>query len=156
MAMLMAVSFNSFFNSSSCVSAFLLLCGLGALFLHSASSCACSFVFLHWCGFQGVFSYGHAVLQFREALLWSWGPVVAYTSILSPFSSMQFISPCFFCLIVLSRSGSSSPLYRGLYFCSRAIYSPAVFGFVWSCFRGALAGVSGSYNNYNSSWIVPD
>ena len=44
--MLMAVLFFSSFNSSSCISAFLVFCGLGALILGSASSWACALVFL--------------------------------------------------------------------------------------------------------------
>ena len=72
--------FNSFFNSSSCVSAFLLLCGLGALFLHSASSCACSFVFLHGVDSKAYLVTAMRCCSFVRLWLWSWGPVVAYTS----------------------------------------------------------------------------
>ena len=70
-----------------------------------------------WCGFQGVFGCGLVVLRFRQALA-----VVlrscscASIPFVSPFSSMQVISPCFFCLIVLSGSGSSSPLCGGSVF----------------------------------------
>ena len=103
--------FNSFFNSSSCVSAFLLFCGLGALFLRPASPCAFSFVFLHGVDSEAYLAAALWCCGFIVLWLWTLGPVVAHTFHSFPFfSSMQFISLCFFCLIVLSDSGSSSPL----------------------------------------------
>ena len=106
--------FNYFFNSSSCVSTFLLFCDLGALFLRPASPCACSFVFLHSVDSKACLAAAVWCCGFMVFWLWSLGPVVAHTFHSFPFSSMQFISPCFFCLIVLSGSGSSSPLWSWL------------------------------------------
>ena len=104
------------FNSSSCLFAFLLFCGLSALFLRLASSwpaLLCFYmiwipkrIWLRPCGaaVSRGFGCGLGVLKFR------------IHSILSSFSSMLFISPCFFCLILLSGSGASSPLHRGTIF----------------------------------------
>ena len=111
MKMLMAVSLTPS-SIHSCVSAFLPVWGLGARFLRSASPCAC-YMILHDVDFKAYLS----------AALWCCGFVralavilrscsCAYIPFFSRFSSMQFISPCFVCLIVLSGTGSSSPLYR--------------------------------------------
>ena len=81
--------FNPFFNSSSFVSAFLLFCGLGALFLRPASSCACSFVFLHGVDFKAYLAAALWCCGFMVLWLWTLGPVVAHT-----FHSFPFFLPC--------------------------------------------------------------
>ena len=83
---------------------------------------------------------------FVRLRLWCWGPVGAHSFHSFPFSSMQFISPCFFCLVVLSGSGSSSPLYRGSVFlqscnlqsCRALVSCCPVFVGLWLEFWGPI------------------
>ena len=123
--------FNSFFNSSSCVSAFLLLCGLGALFLRPASSCACSYAFLHGVDSKAYLAAALWCCSFVRLWLWAWVPVVAPTFHSFPFSfhagyiSLFILSYCPLGLWVLI-----SIVRVFLYFCNHAIYSPAG---LWSC-----------------------
>ena len=130
MKMLMAIFFNSFLNSSSCLSAFLLFCRLSALFLCPASSCACFFMFQHGVDSKAYLATALWCCGFVRLWLWVWGAVVQHTFHSFPFSSMQFISPCFFCLIVLCALGPHLHCTMVLYYCNHAIYSPAG---LWFC-----------------------
>ena len=76
--------FNSFFNSSSCVSAFLLVCGLGAVSLRSALSCACYFDFFFFFFLHDVDSKAYLAAAlwccgFVRLWLWSWGLIIILT-----------------------------------------------------------------------------
>ena len=138
---------NSFFDSSSCLSAFLLFWGLGALFLRPAPSCACSFVFLHGVDSKAYLAAALWCCGFVRLSLWSWGPVVAHTFHSFPF----FFHAGYISLFLLSYCplGLWVLISMVRWFCISAIMQFTVllvFGFVLSCFRGTLAGVSGSYN----------
>ena len=123
--------FNSFFNPSSCVFAFLLFCGLGALFLRPASPCACSLVFLHGVDSKAYLAAALWCCGFMVLWLWTLGPVVAHT-----FHSFPIFLPCNLYLPVSSVLLSSRALGPHLhcavvlYFCDNAIYSPAG---LWFC-----------------------
>ena len=136
--------FNSF-NSSSCISAFLLFRGLTALILGSASLWARTFVFLHDVDSKACLTAILCCYDFVRLWLWSWGPVVMLEShSLPPYlPGMQyFISPCFFGLIVLSGSRSPSPsVFLQLYSLQ---WVAGGFGFVLSWFHEASPGVLGS------------
>ena len=138
---------NSFFNLSSCLSAFLFFCGLGGLFLRPASSCACSFVFLHGVDSKANLAAAFWCCGFVRLWLWSWGPVVAHTFHSFPF----FFHASYIALFLLSYCPLGLWLLISIvrWFCISAIMQFTVllvFGFVLSCFRGALAEVLGSFN----------
>ena len=123
--------FNSFFNSSSCVSAFLLVCGLGALFLRPASSCACSFVFLHGVDSKAYLAAALWCCSFMSLWLWSWDPVVAHTShSFPPFLPCNLYLPVSSVLLSSLALGPHLHCIVVLYFCNHAIYSPAG---LWFC-----------------------
>ena len=146
MKILMAFFFFFFFfkklNLFSCLSALLLFPGLSALFLRPASSCACSFVFLHdvdskaylaaalwYCGFCEALA---VVLGSRSCAYIPLFPLFLPCNLYLPVSSVSLSSralgPHLHCTVVL-------------YFCNHAIYSPAglwfcvvlfPWGFSWS------------------------
>ena len=68
----------------------------------------------------------------------------AYIPFFPPFLPCSLYLPVSSVLLSSRALGPHLHCTAVLYFCNHAIYSSAVFGFVLSCFRGALAGVSGS------------
>ena len=104
------------------------------MFLHGVNSKAYLAVALWCCGFVRLW-------------LWSWGPVVAHTFHSFPF----FFHVGYISLFLLSYCPLGLWVLISIvrWFCISAITQFTVllvFGFVLSCFRGTLAGVSGSYN----------
>ena len=120
-----------FFNSSSCVSAFLLLCGLSALFLRPALSCACSFAFLHGVDSKAYLAAALWCCSFVRLWLWALGscscayipffplflPCRLYLPVSSVLLSFRALGPHLHCAVVLC-------------FCNHANYSPAG---LWFC-----------------------
>ena len=108
--------------------------------------CACSFVFLHGVDFKAYLAAALWCCGFVRLWPWCWGPVVAHT-----FRSFPFFFHAIYIPLLLSYCPLGLWVLISIvrWFCISAIMQFTVllvFGFVLSCFRGALAEVLGSYD----------
>ena len=117
------------------------------MFLRTALSCACSFVFLYGVDSKAYLAAALWCCGFVRLWLWSWGLAVAHTSHPFPF----FFHALHISLFLLCYCSIGFWVLISIvpWLCISAIMqftALLVFGFVLSCFRGALAEVLGSYN----------